>query len=205
MTDIVFLDTETLGVHIDAPIWELAAIRRDTDGAETQLHMFIQHHPRPWIDDPKFPDSFKDDYRARYDERSSWSDDEAAWRLEEFMSGRPHVVGAVPNFDTERIAHQILRPNKIQEPWHYHLIDVENLAVGRLHAQLELIEAMTSTVPLKVAGPEHLLRELLKPPWESDNLSRVVGVDPDQFDRHTAMGDVLWVRAQYDAVMGGAK
>lgn len=182
MTDIVFLDTETLGVHIDAPIWELAAIRRDADGTETQLHMFIQHHPRPWIDDPKFPDSFKDDYRARYDERSSWSDDEAAWRLEEFMSGRPHVVGAVPNFDTERIAHQLLRPNDIQEPWHYHLIDVENLAVGYLSA----------------------LGQLIEPPYKSDALSAAIGVDPDQFDRHTALGDVLWVKAQFDAIMGGA-
>lgn len=42
VSDIVFMDTETLGVHIDAPIWELAAIRRRADGTETELHMFIQ-------------------------------------------------------------------------------------------------------------------------------------------------------------------
>lgn len=192
MNDIVFLDTECLGLSIDSPIWELAAIRRDADGTETQLHMFIQHHPRPWIDDPKLPDSFKDDYRARYDERSSWSDDEAAWRLEEFMSGRPHVVGAVPNFDTERIAHQLLRPNDIHEPWHYHLIDVENLSVGYLAGR-----AACGDFDAGLAMPDL--------PWDSNALSRAVGVDPDEFERHTAMGDVLWVKAQYDAVTGGGK
>ena len=41
------------------------------------------------------------------------------------------------------------------------------------------------------------------PPWSSDGLSSAVGVDPEQFERHTAMGDVRWVMAQWDAVMGG--
>ncbi|MCT7373202.1 hypothetical protein A7R75_29870 [Mycolicibacterium llatzerense] len=191
VSDIVFMDTETLGVHIDAPIWELAAIRRRADGTETELHMFIQHHPNPWVDDPKFPDSFKDDYRARYDERSSWSDDDAAWRLMEFMAGRPHVVGAVPNFDTERIAHQLLRPNGFAEPWHHHLIDVENLAVGFIAGR-----AMMGDLDSGLAMPDL--------PWNSNDLSRAIGVDPDEFDRHTALGDVRWVKAQFDAIMGGA-
>ena len=38
-------------------------------------------------------------------------------------------------------------------------------------------------------------------PWNSDNLSRMVGVDPDRFDRHTAMGDALWTQAIYDRIV----
>lgn len=38
-------------------------------------------------------------------------------------------------------------------------------------------------------------------PWDSDNLSRMVGVDPDRFDRHTAMGDALWTQAIYDRIV----
>ena len=42
-------------------------------------------------------------------------------------------------------------------------------------------------------------------PWDSDEISRVVGVDPDDFDRHTALGDARWARAIYDAITGGPK
>lgn len=35
--------------------------------------------------------------------------------------------------------------------------------------------------------------------------NRAVGVDPDDFDRHTALGDARWARAIYDAITGGPK
>lgn len=182
MSDIVFLDTETLGTEIDSPIWELAAIRRHADGSETPLHIFIDHDPDPWMSNPKFPDSFKDDYRDRYRTDNSLTRSDAAGVLKNFLTGRPHIVGAVTNFDTERIAHQILRPNGIGELWNYHLIDIENIIVGFLGGD-----------PLD---------EL---PWNSNELSRAIGVDPDRFDRHTALGDVKWVVAQFDAITGGRK
>jgi len=184
MSDIVFLDTETLGVHIDAPIWELAAIRRNLadDGSfkEHELHIFIHHYAQPWLSGPDaLPEQFAADYRKRFRAGSAYGHSGAAELLASFLAGRPHIVGAVPNFDTERISHQLLRPAHIPDPWHYHLTDVENLVVGFLAAR----------------------GELMTPPYKSDDLSRAIGVDPDQFDRHTAMGDVLWVRAQYDALM----
>lgn len=184
MSDIVFMDTETLGLSLDSPIWEFAAIRR-TGGVigevvEQELHLFINHDPDRIS--PDLPEPFVVDYQARWQtapEHTSRAN--AADRIVRFFGGRPHVVGAVPNFDTERIAHQLLRPNGFVEPWHYHLIDVENLAVGFL------------------AGRSMLMM----PPWKSDDLSLAIGVDPEQFERHTAMGDVRWVKAQYDAVIDG--
>ena len=179
MSDLVFMDTETLGVHLSSPIWEFAAIRRDTDGAETGLHMFIHHDVHPWRND--LPPEFQADYTARWDGSAACEIDEAAHRIAAFLADCPHIVGAVPNFDTERIDHQLFHPNGLAAPWHYHLIDVENLAVGWLAAR----------------------GELMTPPWKSDVLSAAIGVDPSQFDRHTAMGDVRWAMAQYDAIMGG--
>lgn len=41
------------------------------------------------------------------------------------------------------------------------------------------------------------------PPWNSNDMSRAVGVEPDDFDRHTALGDARWAKAIYEAVMGG--
>lgn len=189
MSDIVFLDTETLGVHIDAPIWELAAVRRRPDGTEATLHLFIHHDPDRWLKDPNFPESFKRDYYQRYPEDNDVPRYSAARILQNFLTGRPHIVGSVPNFDTERISHQLLRPNDIPDPWHYHLIDVENLVVGFIAGR-----ASQGDVDAGLAMPDL--------PWDSNALSRAVGVDPDDYERHTAMGDVRWAMAQYDAVMG---
>lgn len=35
MTALLFLDTETTGIELDADVWELAAIRRNMRGQET--------------------------------------------------------------------------------------------------------------------------------------------------------------------------
>lgn len=202
MSDIVFLDTETLGLDIDSPIWEFAAIRRrpahrdetlpmfgdsQPEWVEDELHLFIQHDPDGWLDE--LPDEFANDYRARFDEENAFCRQAAARSIASFLGGRPHIVGAVPNFDTERLSHQLLAPRGILDPWHYHLIDIENVAVGYVRG---MYAADGQSMPIL-------------PPYSSDELSQAVGVDPEQFDRHTAMGDVLWVRAQWDAVMGGAR
>ncbi|OBB15076.1 hypothetical protein A5761_15160 [Mycolicibacterium setense] len=209
MSDIVFMDTETLGVHIDAPIWEFAAIRRNFyDGAvvkEHELHMFIHHYAKPWLTgDDALPEQFQADYRQRFDASIAYGKSGAAEVISGFLAGKPHIVGAVPNFDTERISHQLLRPAHVPDPWHYHLIDVEALVMGYLHgvAARAVDEArMRGEVP----NPDWVDRQAQgRPPWKSDDLSNAIGVDPEQFDRHTAMGDVLWVKAQFDAVMGGA-
>jgi DNA polymerase III epsilon subunit-like protein len=180
MTDIVFLDTETTGLSPDDEIWEFAAIRRFDSGIESELHMFIAH------DESKaqfLPTSFFRDYRERFP-GASYNDYElpqvAATRIQDFTLGA-HIVGAVPSFDTERLA-KLLRAYRLEPKWHYHLLDVENLVVGYLAGR----------------------GELMAPPWKSDELSRTIGVEPGDFARHTAMGDAQWVRAQYDVVVGAA-
>ena len=195
MSDLVFMDTETLGLELDSPIWEFAAIRREPGGQESRLHMFINHNPaRMSID---LPESFRADYEKRWQAAKDGSlvaqPHNAALRIVEFMRGRPTVVGAVPDFDTVRISRQLLQPAQYDDPWHYHLVDVENVIVGYLAGHLWALR------PDRAAK----WREQLMPPWSSDGLSSAVGVDPEQFERHTALGDVRWVMAQWDAVMGG--
>lgn len=189
MSGIVFLDTETLGVRLLSPIWEVAAIRRnDETGAETELHLFVRHESDPWYQE--LPPEFRADYDKRYDDEQAVGIEWAAELIHKFIAGRPHVVGAVPNFDTERISYQLLREAQLDNPWHYHLIDVENLIVGYLAGR-----ASRGDIDAGLALPDL--------PWSSDDLSLAVGVNPENYERHTAMGDVLWVKAQYDAVMGG--
>lgn len=83
-----------------------------------------------------------------------------------------HLVGAIPSFDAERLR-KLLRANGQCEMWHYHLVCVENLVAGKLG---------------------------IEPPWKSDELSVAIGVDPTQFEKHTALGDARWAKAMYEAV-----
>jgi hypothetical protein len=196
MTAIVFLDTETTGLSIEDDIWEFAAVRREDDGSEAELHLFIEHSP---LKCTRLPASFLADHQKRFPAAgaSKWHEDvvtrgEAAKLIDGFFQERPrvvgqerpHVVGAVPNFDTERIARLCGEWfDDWRAPWHHHLIDVENLAVGYLAAKGE-------AVPL---------------PWHSDALSARLGITAPRDERHTAMGDVRWAMRIYDAVTSGAE
>ena len=184
MTDLIFIDTETTGLSMGDDIWEFAAIRRELNG-EQALHLFIEHD---WKKCARLPESFLADHHARFPGHDqAISRTSAAHSIRNFLQrepgeDRPHIVGAVPDFDAYRIRLLVESVCPSWSPeWHHHLIDVENLAVGWLAAN---------------GNP-------LPPPWNSNDLSRAVGVDPDVFERHSAMGDVLWAQAIYDQVMGG--
>lgn len=143
---LIFLDTETCGLGLDDPIWEVALIRREVDGTETEHRFYIEHDVEAA---DKLPEQFRADHAKRYDASEAKSVPVAMVLLEYLLrpaedGTRAHIVGAVPNFDTERIAHQF----RIS-PWHYHLVDVEALAAGALGVE---------------------------PPWDSDDLSSRVGV-----------------------------
>jgi hypothetical protein len=179
MNALVFMDTETTGLSLTDEIWEFAGIRREADGTQTELHLFIHH------DDAKcaaLPKSFRDDHQARWVSREAVWAPCAAETIAEFMGGNAHIVGAVPNFDTERIA-LLLRAHGLTPAWHYHLIDVENLAVGYIMARQQVSVSL---------------------PWNSDDLSRLIGVEPPTDARHTAMGDAIWAAEIYDRIMGFA-
>lgn len=89
-----------------------------------------------------------------------------------------HIVGAVPSFDEERLR-KLVRKNGHAPTWHYHLIDIEPMAIGYLYG---------------------LGMERPSLPWNSNDLSRMIGVNPDDYDRHTAAGDVHWAIAMFEAI-----
>jgi hypothetical protein len=193
---LVFMDTETTGLSLDDDVWEFAAVRRETDGSEAEHHLFIQHDVEKCC---RLPEPFLADHRRRFPISlgTGWHSDavppeRAALYIAALFVDRPHAVGAVPNFDTERLA-LLLGRFGIKPGWHYHLIDVENLAVGWIAG-------------LRAAGGGENGRQADLPalPWDSDDLSRAVGVEPPTTERHTAMGDVRWAMALYDAIVGGA-
>jgi hypothetical protein len=193
MTKIVFLDTETTSLRPDRRAWEVGLIVRDPgqpdDGAE--------HH---WFIDAADLDLANADPMSLkiggfYERHPFGSDgdsvnsaeeaDVADW-LEAVTRGA-HIVGGVPNFDTEVLG-AMLRRQGLCPGWHYHLCDFENLIVGYLRG-----------CGPAVAGEGWPFL----PPWNSAALSRAIGVEPPcDADRHTALGDARWAARVWDRVMG---
>lgn len=216
MTRLCFVDCETTGLDPDRhEVYEIALIRGDTSVVEskpTELHLWVRDAPLATAD----PTALRiGRYYERWPERQQYQQLQnqpvmagdrldlwaaelpspyitdgktAAWIVAGATAGA-HLVGAVPSFDAAFLD-RLLRRHSLVPSWHYHLVDVEALAAGYL---------------ARMAQTEDVSRTLADLPWNSNELSARVGVDPGQFDRHTALGDARWAKAIYDAVMGGDK
>jgi hypothetical protein len=95
------------------------------------------------------------------------------------------LVGAVPDFDARMFRAWLRQHNQVLAA-HYHIQDIETMVYGYLLGQ-------------RAAGAAVTIPDL---PLNSDALSLAVGVDPAQFERHTALGDCRWTRAQLNVVLG---
>lgn len=87
------------------------------------------------------------------------------------LTNGAHLVGNVVSFDEERLRHMVYKGG-YTPMWHYHLVDVEALAAGRLGIQ---------------------------PPWKSSEVLEAIDV-PTPEDQHGALPDARWARDAYDAV-----
>jgi hypothetical protein len=217
-TPLAFIDTETTGLDPTRhEVWEVGLIvQRDGDEHE---HLW-RWWPNMDTADPnglrigRFYDRIHGPpppWSARYDGSVHYEGDDAdgpmpvaprqfAHTLAQYLDGA-HLVGAVPSFDAAFVA-PLLRRLGQAPTWHYHLIDVEALAAGWVSAQCmgEAADGGRGTVGVRRANGS-LNHIDGRPPWDSDELSLAVGVDPEQYDRHTALGDAKWAKAIWDAVM----
>jgi hypothetical protein len=193
--EIVFIDTETTGIHPEREIWEVAMVGRTASGEESepavmQINVDLSKADPFALKINRFYERYYE-YNGSVSDSVVYSEYYATKKIERFTRGA-HIVGAVPSFDTEGLD-RLLRRNEILPAWHYHLIDVETLAIGYLMG----IDAETHGPGPKLAGVDFKL------PWKSDELSRAIGVEPPtEEERHTALGDVKWAMRTYDKVMG---
>lgn len=107
-------------------------------------------------------------------------------RQVERLTRGAHLLGAVPNFDAD-VLDRRMRAHGILPSWHYHLCDIEAMAVGYLHG----------------TGYAAEFPDRMTLPWKSDELSRACGVEPPSEDeRHSALADADWALRWYEAITG---
>lgn len=184
---IVFVDTETTGLHPhDHEIWEVAAIRYDPIIREVlevgiwQLGIDIRKadpvaldmngfHTRRWV-------------RSQFTSTAVF-----ARQFADFCEGA-HLCGAVPSFDDKRLE-RLMLAERVTPTWHYHIIDVEALAIGYLNGRHAGQQGWTLAELHPVATSI---------PWSSSQLNEALGLNiPDEW-KHTAEGDARWALAIWE-------
>ena len=179
MTPIYAVDTETTGlddqtcdlfeiavvdIRCAAP-WALTPGLQKVWRVQPSTDALLEMHPKA---------AEVNRYWQRIDEPDwTWDDPQTARDEIRGLLDGAHVVGAVPDFDARFITEWYRRAGETPPRWHYHLIDVETLIVGYIGHALPTLR--------------------LELPWNSDDLSRYVGIEPpDDEHRHTALADAIW-------------
>lgn len=194
MTRIAFVDTETTGLKL-YPVsepWDFAAVIIDDDGKRVDHQFFIEHDVTRAAS--QLPPSFLADHDVRYDKSRALvlTRADAAESIRAILHGA-HVVGMCPSFDMERHLVHLLAAEGLEPSWHHHLHDIEDQIVGLLRAE-------------GLAGDRNpdVVEGLLTLPYDSEALSRAVGVEPPGAgERHTALGDARWCAELWAAVHAG--
>lgn len=210
-----WIDTETTGLDPDFhEIWEVGLILWESDNGHTGPGVTSMRKPRElaWqlpVDlgraDPMSLafNRFHERRDERFRQEGGWgapivyptegpSTTEQAldvWCAEfTDLTRGAHVLGMVPSFDTDRLW-RLLRRNGACPMWHYQPVDVEAVAAGFI---------------LGTIGDSERGQTVAALPWDSDALSLMLGLDPDNYDRHTALGDCRWARDLWVAIHEGA-
>ena len=198
MTRLVALDTETTGLDPDTEdVFEVAAV--DLASGHEDVWRVPPRDEVVAAMHPKAAEVNQYHYRTSV---AGWVWDDVDDALDDiflWLDGA-HIVGAVPDFDARHLASLFRRFGMEPPRWHYHLIDVEAMAVGWLHGCAAGISRESGDEVVGVAPS--VVDDL---PWRSDDLSRWCGVEPPSDDeRHTALGDARWVARLYRHLTGGA-
>jgi hypothetical protein len=174
----VWLDTETTSLRHDRRAWEIALIRRQPGQPDTEHRFLIS------ADDLDLPNADEDSLkfggfweRHPFGRKTTYSVDSENWALYSVtkLTAGAVILGSNPSFDTECLATR-MRAHGLAPSWHYHNEDVPSVARG------------------------WLLARGLPAPRKSDLIARACGIDPDDYERHTALGDCRLFRDLSDLI-----
>lgn len=204
LSSIVAVDTETTSIRPDRRAWEVALIlpqppewltlgRFKAEVEPGRFRWFVSKGDLDLGNADPFAlkvGGFYDRHPQFGGESGYVAPEAEVMRDVERLTRGLHLLGAVPSFDAD-VLDRRMRAHGILPSWHYHLCDIEAMAVGWLHARLQDDEVDPRYAPVGL-------------PWKSDDLSRACGVEPpSDEDRHSALGDASWALRWYDAITGG--
>ncbi|MCV7023644.1 hypothetical protein H7I77_09825 [Mycolicibacterium novocastrense] len=177
---VLFLDTETTGVHDDRRAWEISMIRRVADADDTTITVFVHiddidldHADPKGLDVGRFYQRHPAFGAALGPDQHHLSEREAAEIVDEWTAGA-EIFGVRPRFDTVTLANA-LRRHRREPRWWRDPVDITELARGWMLAHGQL------------------------PRRNPEALSEQCGIDiPTPDLRHTAYGDAEWVLRWYD-------
>lgn len=201
---LIIVDTETTGLDpVTEQVFEVAAYNLDTDTYkvwtfEPSPSVVVNMHPKAaevnrYHERTADPDwTWTAGLSTPYNEWQSVLRDLSGW-----LDGN-HILGAVPDFDARHLTKLFEELNVDVPRWHYHLIDIEAVAVGyMLHARALHSISSSWTAATKVKE----IDDLLTLPYKSDDLADWFGVEPaPEVERHTALGDVMWTKRWWEAM-----
>jgi hypothetical protein len=197
----LWLDCETSSLDDDRRAWEVAAILRPAGGTradDAEFSWFVDFNDLdlPQLGDPvslnvggfwsRHPQAALVPLTGRlasveFDGRvpppaPTFSEREVLERVAELTEGRAVVHGSNPAFDIMTLAPR-MSVYGIKPGWHYHPEDVPSTARGWL-----------------------LGRGYRNAPRKSDLISVVCGINPADYERHSALGDCRWLRDLSDLI-----
>lgn len=205
---ILFTDTETTGLDPRTHhAWEIAVIRREPDGHETE-HLW---QIRPDLADADPIGMEKNRFHQRFAVPDGWDAasftpdgklllkltlPELLFDVQEVLNGDSGVmIGSNATFDDTFIK-KLLWANGRTANWHYRPICVATFAAGYLYGQAERMTARDCD-----AKWYSKVRERLSWPWKSYQASETAGVPrPSDDAAHTALGDARWARDLWDHI-----
>ncbi|MBF6302266.1 hypothetical protein IU459_32705 [Nocardia amamiensis] len=193
---LVFVDIET--THTDPGLrrpWEIALIRREPNGWQKQITIliedvdlshadpraldvgrFYERHPQYAPIPPLVRDTPPSSITCTGEDDVFYLTEAAAaavvddWTAPS-ANGRARFAGYNVWFDADTLDAMLRRHRRLPR-WDYHLIDVGNMAAGRLG---------------------------IAEPMRSYELSRATGAEPpSEAEQHTALGDARWVMRWWD-------
>lgn len=176
---VLFIDCESTGLdpRVHVP-WEVAVV--EPDGTE---HVWCWRPVTHVLEDASAQALAIGGFHNRAPQMAATEVEHAAAADIVALTEGNVLVGSNPSFDVAMLT-PWLRAWGLEPAWHHRPVCVATMAYGWLH------------------GYDQAAGECIDLPWRSDDLSRSCGVDPDRFDRHTALGDALWVKAWFERLTG---
>lgn len=175
---LVYGDTETTSLRWDKRAWDIGLIVRAPGEADVEHQWFIDKQDL----DLGNADPYSLSHFGFYDRHPQYCghgevarEADVMAEVEALIRGA-HIVCSVPDFDVD-VLRRRMRKHGICPSMHYHLICAEVLAAG-------FLAGIGKQVPV---------------PWTSEDLYRGLGINPDGFELHTAIGDARLARAVFDA------